>query len=299
MNKKRWWRYSLFAVVILTCLLSFIILRLDAQSEQGLLNTLASKQEVNESPIETPKNEEPTKSETKPAKNEEHQSTLQVAKEEPISDSKLDFLVVIDPGHQQKANLEQEPIGPGATETKYKVTGGTTGVVTNKPEYVLNLEASLLLQKQLEDRGIQVILTRTTHDVDISNKERAEIANNNDADLFIRIHADGSESAATKGFSVLMPSQDNPYTSSIYQDSHEAATYLIEHVSSTISLNQGGIFYRSDMSGFNWSKVPVILPEIGFMTNPEDDQNLSNPTYLANLMELMAVGIEKYAQSKQ
>ena len=299
MNKKRWWRSSLFAAVIFTCVLSFIILRLDAQFEQGLLNTLGSKQEVSESQIEIPKNEEQKERETKPAQSEEQQDTLLSAEEEPISESKLDFLVVIDPGHQQKANLEQEPIGPGATETKYKVTGGTTGVVTNKPEYVLNLEASLLLQGQLEKRGIHVILTRTTHNVDLSNKERAEIANDNDADLFVRIHADGSESAATKGFSVLVPSPDNPYTSSIYQDSYEAANYLIEHVSPTISLNQSGIFFRSDMSGFNWSKVPVILPEIGFMTNPEDDQNLSNTTYLAHLIELMAEGIEQYAQSKQ
>ena len=86
------------------------------------------------------------------------------------------FVIVIDPGHQAKANLEQEPIGPDARETKYKVTGGTTGVVTGKPEYVLTLEASNLLKDHLEKKGFQVILTRTSHDVDISNQERAEIA---------------------------------------------------------------------------------------------------------------------------
>lgn len=41
------------------------------------------------------------------------------------------FLVVIDPGHQQKANLNLEPIGRATTQ-KYKVTDGTTGVVTKK-----------------------------------------------------------------------------------------------------------------------------------------------------------------------
>ena len=47
------------------------------------------------------------------------------------------FLVVIDPGHQQKANLNLEPIGPGATTQKYKVTDGTTGVVTKRERLYL------------------------------------------------------------------------------------------------------------------------------------------------------------------
>ncbi|MGN1385560.1 MAG: N-acetylmuramoyl-L-alanine amidase [Bacillus sp. (in: firmicutes)] len=267
-----------------------MILWLNEESEFGLLNKLERNQQTEQGTA----NEE-TKSETasQPAQEPE------LDEEEAIPEQELDFLVVIDPGHQKEANLEQEPIGPGAAETKYKVTGGTTGVITNKPEYVLNLEASLLLQEQLEERGIQVILTRNTNDVDISNKERAEMANSYHADLFVRVHADGSESAETKGFSVLVPSQNDSYTASIYQESNEAATFVINHVSPTITLNQTGLFYRSDMSGFNWSEVPVILLEIGFMTNPEDDQNLSDPTYLENLMELVGAGIEAYAQTKQ
>lgn len=290
MNKKQWWKYSLFATVLLTCILSFMILWLNEESEFGLLNMLERNQQTEQGTA----NEE-TKSETasQPAQEPE------LDEEEAIPEQELDFLVVIDPGHQKEANLEQEPIGPGAAETKYKVTGGTTGVITNKPEYVLNLEASLLLQEQLEERGIQVILTRNTNDVDISNKERAEMANSYHADLFVRVHADGSESADTKGFSVLVPSQNDSYTASIYQESNEAATFVINHVSPTIELNQSGLFYRSDMSGFNWSEVPVILLEIGFMTNPEDDRNLSDPMYLENLMELVGAGIEAYAQTKQ
>ena len=290
MNKKQWWKYGLFATVLLTCILSFMILWLNEESEFGLLNKLERNQQTEQG---TANEETKSKTASQPAQEPE------LDEEEAIPEQEPDFLVVIDPGHQKEANLEQEPIGPGAAETKYKVTGGTTGVITNKPEYVLNLEASLLLQEQLEERGIQVILTRNTNDVDISNKERAEMANSYHADLFVRVHADGSESAETKGFSVLVPSQNDSYTASIYQESNEAATFVINHVSPTITLSQTGLFYRSDMSGFNWSEVPVILLEIGFMTNPEDDRNLSDPTYLENLMELVGAGIEAYAQTKQ
>ncbi|WXB92865.1 N-acetylmuramoyl-L-alanine amidase [Bacillus sp. FJAT-52991] len=53
------------------------------------------------------------------------------------------------------------------------------------------------------------------------------------------------------------------------------------------------------MSGFNWSKVPVILAEIGFMTNPEEDLKLADPAYLTKLMQLIANGIEQYAATKK
>ena len=163
---------------------------------------------------------------------------------------------MIDPVIKAKANLEQEPIGPHVRETKYKVTGGTTGVVTGKPEYVLTLEAANLLKAHLEKKGFQVILTRTSHDVDISNRERAEIANTHGADLFVRLHADGSESSETSGFSVLVPAKENPYTASIYEDSYNAAQTVLTYISKEIPIHQNGLFFRNDMSGFNWSEGP-------------------------------------------
>ena len=223
--------------VILACAISFIILFIDSRSEIGILNNLSMEKEENiirgESVDVTPSNEEQgeqpkdskdaVKTEEPVAENEE------VTNKEVIPPTKNteSFVIVIDPGHQAKANLEQEPIGPDARETKYKVTGGTTGVVTGKPEYVLTLEAANLLKAHLEKKGFQVILTRTSHDVDISNRERAEIANRHGADLFVRLHADGSESSTTSGFSVLVPGKENPYTAAVYEDSYRAAQIVL------------------------------------------------------------------------
>ena len=294
--------------VILACAISFFILLKDSQSEIGILNSLSMEKDENkireESMGVTDSNEEqgeqPQDSKDTVKTEEQVAVNAEVMNEAvtPPTTNTESFVIVIDPGHQAKANLEQEPIGPDARETKYKVTGGTTGVVTGKPEYVLTLEASNLLKDHLEKKGFQVILTRTSHDVDISNQERAEIANRHGADLFVRLHADGSESAETSGFSVLVPAKDNPYTAAIYEDSYRAAQTVLTYISKEIPIHQNGLFFRNDMSGFNWSKVPVILPEIGFMTNPEEDKKLSDEVYLTHVMELLASGIEEYVKEK-
>jgi N-acetylmuramoyl-L-alanine amidase len=210
-----------------------------------------------------------------------------------------EFLVVIDPGHQDRANTAPEPVGPGAKETKMKVTGGTSGVSTGKPEYKLTLEASLILGQLLESRGVKVIFTRTTNNVNISNKERAEFANQNKADLFIRIHADGATNKNVHGLSVLTPAENSPYTKEIFNDSLKASEFIIDKTKNNASVKVNGISYRGDMSGFNWSKVPCTLVELGFMTNPTEDKNLSNPAYLKNLLTNIVDGVMQYASYQE
>lgn len=307
MNRKFTMKSLAIIAIILACAVSFFILFIDSQSETGILNSLSREREeinIREETETHSKNEqlEQSKDLEEAVKTEEPVAEETEVTSKPVTPPTKNtesFVIVVDPGHQAKANLEQEPIGPDARETKYKVTGGTTGVVTGKPEYVLTLEAANLLKIQLEQKGYQVILTRTSHDVDISNRERAEIANKHGADLFVRLHADGSESAKTSGFSVLVPGKDNPYTSAVYEESYRAAQIVLATVSKEIPIHQSGIFFRNDMSGFNWSKVPVILPEIGFMTNPEEDKKLSDQAYLTHVMELLASGIEEYVKVGQ
>ncbi|PGC20284.1 N-acetylmuramoyl-L-alanine amidase [Bacillus wiedmannii] len=208
------------------------------------------------------------------------------------------FLVVIDSGHQQKANLNLEPIGPGATTQKYKVTDGTTGVVTKKREAVLVLEMAFVLKEKLEAKGIQVLMTRTSQNVDISNKERATFANDHKANLFLRLHADGSENSNQSGFAVLTPAEGSPYTKEIYAESLQISQTIVNKMRENQQVKVNGIKFREDLSGFNWAKVPGVLLELGFMSNPEEDKKLSDPQYVNSLLQSVTDSVDEYRKSK-
>ncbi|WP_281677110.1 N-acetylmuramoyl-L-alanine amidase, partial [Eggerthia catenaformis] len=156
---------------------------------------------------------------TQPINNtkKEKKKTENTSKNKIIPNNKV---VCIDPGHQAKGNLAKEPIGPGAKEYKAKVTYGATGNYTHKTESQLNLEVGLKLKSVLESRGYKVVMVRTSQNVNISNKERADIANNAHAGAFIRLHADSSTNHNTHGATGLAPKNNNPYlTSSVISGS--------------------------------------------------------------------------------
>ena len=108
-------------------------------------------------------------------------------------------VIVIDAGHQIRAMSATEPIGPGSSQRKAKVTGGASGCVTHLPEYKLNLQVAKKLQKELVNRGYKVIMVRTKNNVRMSNVQRAKVANKYKADAFIRIHANSAGSSSVKG----------------------------------------------------------------------------------------------------
>lgn len=207
------------------------------------------------------------------------------------------YLICIDPGHQSKGDSNPESVAPGSSQKKARVSSGATGIATKKPEYVLNLEASIVLKHILEGKGYEVIMTRETHDVNISNAERATLANEKNADMVVRIHADSLNNSSKTGASILIPGKNSKYTSSIYEDSSKCAE-LIKNSMKSNKIELNGIFERDDLTGFNWSKVPVVLVEMGFLSNYNEDQMMSNPEYQRKLMQTIADGVEEYFKTK-
>jgi N-acetylmuramoyl-L-alanine amidase len=189
-------------------------------------------------------------------------------------------VVVIDPGHDLRANPATEPIGPGSATRKIKDGGGTRGAVSGLSEAELNLRVALRLRPLLERAGVRVVLTRTrTAGRSIGNVARARIANRARAALFLRIHADGSTDRSVRGTHTLLPSLREGWTDDIYSESRRAARILQRELMRSLGFPDRGLQERSDFTGFNWSDVPVVLVEMGFMTNPTEDRLLATQAY--------------------
>jgi N-acetylmuramoyl-L-alanine amidase len=198
----------------------------------------------------------------------------------PAAAGKQAALVVIDPGHDLRANMATEPIGPGSSERKVKDGGGTSGVVSGLREAELNLRVGLRLRVLLERAGVPVVMTRTTTArSSMGNVARARIANRAGAALFLRIHADGSSDPSARGTHTLHPALRRGWTDDVYADSKRVARIVQRELRAALGFPDRGLQERSDFTGFNWADVPVILVEMGFMTNPTEDRLLATAAY--------------------
>jgi N-acetylmuramoyl-L-alanine amidase len=215
----------------------------------------------------------------------------------------LDFMallgrtICIDPGHQEKQNIELEPVAPSSSTMKQKVASGTTGIITNIPEYAVNLAIALKLRVLLENYGVTAVMTRMANDINISNIERAKIGNEANADITVHIHADGSENLNINGVSVLIPSSVHIGNQNIVIQSGNAGRIVLNYIVKQTGAKNNGITVRDDITGFNWSEVPTVLVEAGFMTNSREDILLNNEDYQNKIATGILEGLACYFMS--
>ena len=187
-------------------------------------------------------------------------------------------VIGIDPGHQDHSNHNTESVSPYYSKDKIKVSLGAKGIESGVREYIFNLEISLLLKDALEAQGAEVFMTRQTNDVDISNQERARMVKEADCDIWIRIHANYSSDREKTGISMLTPKYRSVSTG-IYEQSRLLSGLVQRGVIGAAGAFDHGLSYRGDITGFNWSRIPVTLIECGYLSNAEEDLLLQSEEY--------------------
>ena len=209
------------------------------------------------------------------------------------------LIIGIDPGHQRESvdMSALEPNGPGSSEMKAKCSTGTQGTYSGVPEYELNLEVSLQLKDELEQRGYQVVMTRTDNETAISNMERAQYVAAQGAEIYVRIHANGDDSHTASGALTMSPSQNNPYIPQLFDQSNKLSQCILDSYCAATGFQNLGVQYYDNMTGINWSTVPVTILEMGFMTNQNDDQQMNNAEFQKTMVQGIANGIDSYFAS--
>jgi N-acetylmuramoyl-L-alanine amidase len=203
-------------------------------------------------------------------------------------------VVAIDAGHQSRGNSSTEAIGPGASTKKAKVSGGATGVSSRVPEYKLTLQVAKKLRKELLSRGYKVIMSRTKNNVNISNKQRALAANKGGADICIRLHADSSTSSGVRGASALYPSASNPYVGKLSSKSKRLSECILKNYCNQTGIKNRGLSIRNDLTGTNWSTIPVTLIEMGFLSNSTEDRLMQKSSTQKKMVQGIADGVDAY-----
>jgi N-acetylmuramoyl-L-alanine amidase len=199
-------------------------------------------------------------------------------------------LICLDPGHGTlpAVGRQTEPIGPGSAVRKIKDGGGAPG------EAPVALAIAFKTRALLQHDGYRVAMTRTGPNYAGGNIARARFCNLHHAALMVRIHADGSPNSTQHGVKTLLPALHRGWTDDIYAQSVRAARKVQAAVVRSTGAKNIGLVPRSDLTGFNWADVPVILVESGFMTNPAEGRLLRTPAYQLKVARGLAAGAEAF-----
>ena len=204
-------------------------------------------------------------------------------------------VIVIDPGHSSEIPDGDVPIGPGSKEMKEADNYGTQGISTGVHEYELNLTVSLKLRDALKQKGYKVVMVRTTNKGKYSCVARAEIANKNNAAVFLRVHANAAPKDHSKtGAMALCITKNNPFIPKMYKSSRLLSDLILKnYVKATGCFNEG-VEKRDTLISNNWSKVPTTLIELGYMTNAKEDKLMQTKAYQTKMVTGLVNGIDAY-----
>ena len=193
-------------------------------------------------------------------------------------------IICIDPGHGGTASFDNYRVGLGGEREEW-----------------IDLRVALILKDLLEAKGAKVLLTRTD-DIQVDLKERALLATNNRADVFISIHHN-----ATADCNVNFPIIYYHANASENQASVQLGKFVAHRISEALFSGKTPVSLVSDHTIFPESGtavlrysygIPGIIGEASFFSNPEEERRLKDREY--NLKEAQAYlkALEDFFSSK-
>ncbi len=175
-------------------------------------------------------------------------------------------VIVIDAGHGGK--------DPGAI-----------GILLDYPEKTITLAIAKELKSQLEQKGIQVIMTRTSDNYP-TLKQRVTLANSKKADLFISIHTNSARSKPCSANGVEVWSYDSEKGKAI-------AETVADGISNELNIANRGTKTSVNLYVLKKTSMTAILVEAGFICNQNDFNILISQSKQKQIAQAIADGILK------
>lgn len=200
--------------------------------------------------------------------------------------------IVLDPGH-----IGQDDRNKGPTWKR-----GPTGL----REKDVNLRVAQFLSEFLTAAGADVTLTRST-DTNLKMADdddlldRAEVANRLNADLFLSIHHNGADDPKANHTSLFFHAEPESNPASV-----GAARYLLNGLADalrlethlpTAVLSDHLLYKREGLAVLRHARVPAVLSEASFHSNPEEEARLRDPVYNRREAYGLFLGLARWAQA--
>ncbi|GEM_PF-1375038 len=182
-------------------------------------------------------------------------------------------IIAIDPGH---GGSDPGALGPNLTREKD-----------------ITLKVGLKVRDLLQSYGYSVVMTRTgdyrlSEDLSTDLLKRAQVANDNNADLFVSIHNNSASSPAATGTETFV---HNSQTSS--SDAYKLASNIQNKLIGALALPNRGVKY-ADFSVLRNTKMPAVLTELAFINNPKEEALLITDEFQNKAAKAIVDGILGY-----
>ena len=184
--------------------------------------------------------------------------------------------------------------------------GLDTGVIAGSgyKEKQLNLEIAEKLAKQLKMKlGIPIYLSRDG-DYELTMEQRLQSASKDDVDIWLLLHAQASFSPATNGVSLFVRPEANGQKVAAEKGAVERLSDSMKLANElALALRQSAIkvqgIYPSSRLSLGRGNLPTVQIELGFLSNPDELQQLQNSKYQNQIVQALYTGIHRYAKKSK